>query len=101
MIPGRRLAARRFRGRQVGNLPVGERHAGMAPEPFAPDIPLGRARRRPRRGGGKAVHQRTWGSSSKVWKGGGEETCHSRVVAPAPHWLAGTVAGARKVRQTT
>ena len=25
-------------------------------------------------------------------KGGGEATVHSKVVAPSPHWLAGTVA---------
>ena len=27
----------------------------------------------------------TLGSSSKVWNGGGEDTVHSRVVAPSPH----------------
>ena len=29
-------------------------------------------------------HQRTRGSSSKVWKGGGDVTVHSSVVAPSP-----------------
>ena len=29
-------------------------------------------------------HQTTRGSSSKVWKGGGELTVHSSVVAPSP-----------------
>ena len=27
----------------------------------------------------------TLGSSSKVWNGGGDDTVHSRVVAPYPH----------------
>ena len=30
----------------------------------------------------------TFGSASKVWNGGGEDTCHSRVVAPSPHGLS-------------
>ena len=27
----------------------------------------------------------TFGNSSKVWNGGGEDTVHSKVVAPSPH----------------
>ena len=38
------------------------------------------------------------GSSSKVWNGGGELTDHSSVVAPSPHWFAGTRAPDVKVR---
>ena len=45
------------------------------PCPFVVAVPLMAPSDRP---------QRTRGSSSKVWNGGGELTCHSSVVAPSP-----------------
>ena len=41
-----------------------------------------------RRPAGWCRPQRTCGSSSKVWNGGGELSVHSSVVAPSPHGLS-------------
>jgi hypothetical protein len=62
----------------------------------------GERRLRRRHGVRAAVgHQRIRGSSSKVWNGGGEETRHSSVVAPAPHGLAAACSPFRKVSHIT